>query len=152
MNEKIFHIGIKALILNKEGNILLLKANPAELRGNKQAHWDIPGGRIKHGDSPEQTLKNEILEELGVEEVEIENLFDASISNLKIPLETGEEVGLALFTYICNKLPENAEIKLSTEHTEYKWADIAEAKKLLAVKFNAKFIEKLDSLKTISSQ
>lgn len=34
-NEQLFHIGIKALITNNRGVILLLKVNPAVLKGNQ---------------------------------------------------------------------------------------------------------------------
>ncbi len=144
MNEQKFHVGIKALIANEKNQVLLLKANPAELRGNASAHWDIPGGRIKNGENPEQTLRKEVKEELGIDDIEVLKLFDASISNLKIPLEN-ETVGLVLFTYLC-KLEGAREFTLSSEHTEFKWADTEEAKKLLSVKFSREFIEKLNTM------
>jgi hypothetical protein len=47
--------------------------------------------------------------------------------------------------YLC-KLNAKKEFVLSPEHTEYKWASVKEAKKLLSVKFSKTFIEKLDEL------
>lgn len=146
MKEQLFHVGIKALIMNSKKEILILKANPALLKGGGKAHWDIPGGRIKKGDSAETTLKKEVEEETGIKNIEIKKIFDASISNLRIPLNNGEEVGLVLFTHLC-KINSKTNIKLSEEHTEYKWASIEETKKLLSVKFAKSFIDKLDELK-----
>ncbi len=148
MNEQKFHIGIKALIRNAKNEVLVLKANPAELKGGTPVHWDLPGGRIEKGDSAFETLKKEVKEELGIDGnlVKVIGLFDASISNLKIPLEN-EVVGLALFTYLCNLSDEKAEFTLNAEHTELKWANIEEAKKLLSFKFSKEFIGKLDSLR-----
>jgi len=102
MNEQKFHVGTKALILNDENKILILKANSKELKGNCSAHWDLPGGRIKIGEIPEESLRKEVKEELGIEgkDVKIVRLFDASISNLKIPVGD-ESFGLVLFVYLC---------------------------------------------------
>lgn len=149
MNEKKIHVGIKALIQNAQGKILVLKVNPDELKSNKHgAYWDIPGGRIKEGDSVEKTLKKEIEEELGIDDsnLGVYEFFHGNVSNLEIPLEN-ETVGLVLLSYICKFRQEPKEIKLSFEHTEYKWVSVGEAKELLGVKFSKDFIEKLDKLK-----
>lgn len=44
MSEDIFHLGIKALIRNNDGKILLLQVNPQKLRGKQTDYWDLPGG------------------------------------------------------------------------------------------------------------
>lgn len=147
MNEQKFYVGTKALILNDENKILILKANPKELKGNCPAHWDLPGGRIKIRETPEESLRKEVKEELGIEgkEIKIVRLFDASISNLKIPVGD-ESFGLVLFTYFCKFKRKNVKFNLSFEHTEYKWVSIKEARKLLSFKFHRNFIENLDNL------
>jgi len=147
MDEQKFHVGIKALITNENKEVLILKANPAELKGGEHPHWDLPGGRIKEGDSVEETLAKEIEEELGIDghDVEIVRPFDVSISNLKIPVGK-ERFGLVLFLYLC-KLKTKKKFDLSFEHTEFKWASISEAKKLLDFKFSKSFVDKLGNLK-----
>lgn len=55
--EDIFHLGIKALLRNEEGRVLLLKVNPKKLRGEQRDYWDLPGGRIQKGDSVLDTLR-----------------------------------------------------------------------------------------------
>ncbi len=144
MNEQKFHVGVKALILNDKNEILILKANPEELKTRKIPHWDLPGGRIKGNDSIEETLLKEVEEELGTRKIKILDHFDTHVSNLTIPIEN-ETVSLLLIVYKC-KLLDN-KIKLSFEHLEYMWCNIDEAKELLKVKFANSFIEKLDSLK-----
>jgi 8-oxo-dGTP diphosphatase len=145
MNEQKFHVGIKALITNEKKEILILKANPKELVDEK-AHWDLPGGRIKEGDSFEETLRKEIKEELGIDgnKVEIVRQISGSISNIKIPVGN-EKFGLVLFVYIC-ALKGKHSFVLSQEHTEYKWASVEEAKKLLSVKFSQSFADELDKI------
>jgi len=146
MEERKFHVGIKALILNDKNELLVLKTNPAELKGGKPVHWDLPGGRIKEGDSVEATLRKEVEEELGVDgsELEIMRPFDAVLTEMEIPVGD-EKVGLVLFTYLCN-LPKK-DFRLSFEHVELRWAALEEAKKLLLFKFGKDFVDKLDSLK-----
>lgn len=142
MEERKFQVGIKALIQNNKNEILVVRANSEVLRKWEVEHWDLPGGRIKGNDSIEQTLKREVKEELGVD-VRISSLFDVSISRLKVP-SGREKSSLILITYLC-KLP-NTKIKLSDEHTEYRWAIVKEAKQLLSVKFPKSFIDKLSKL------
>ncbi|MBI1978981.1 MAG: NUDIX hydrolase [Candidatus Aenigmarchaeota archaeon] len=147
MTEQKFHVGAKALIMNDENEILILKTNAEGMKHSNPSHWDLPGGRIKEGDSLEGTLRKEIEEELGINNMEILGHFDTSISNLKIPLEN-ETVGLLLVVYKC-KLPNNiSDLKLSSEHLEYKWAYIEETKELLKLKFADSFIEKLSQFET----
>ncbi len=141
MKEQKFHVGVKALILNEKNEILLLKANPARFESDMVAHWDVPGGRIQENSGIEDTLKKELGEELGVDDVEILDLFDAVVSNFKIP-DGDEKVGLLLLIYQC-KLHKNEKFKLSFEHTEYKWADVGEARELLSFKFPKSFTDKL---------
>ena len=67
MNEDIFNLGIKAIIKNSEGKILLLRVNLDQLQvKDKGAYWDIPGGRIHKGSTVEETLKREVEEETGI--------------------------------------------------------------------------------------
>ncbi len=56
----------KALI-EKGGKILLAKGTGDEL-------WDLPGGRIHRGEKPDQALKREIKEEVGLD-ISVEGPF-----------------------------------------------------------------------------
>ena len=145
MKEKHFHVGIKGLVM-KDGKILVLKANPEELEGDSTVHWDLPGGRIKEGDDVRVTLHKEMEEELGLnpQDFEMGDEFHGSIGNMDIPTDKGN-VGLVLHVYLC-KLKTNKGFKLSSEHTEYKWASVEEAKELLSFKFSKSFVEKLNLL------
>ena len=76
MSEDIFHLGIKALIRNKHGEILLLHVDPAAVGGKE--YWDIPGGRVQRGHGVEETLRREIEEETGIRgriEAKVDRVF-----------------------------------------------------------------------------
>ena len=58
MDNKLFQISIKGLIF-KDKKVLLLR--------ERKGTWDLPGGRLQHGENFEQTLKRECEEEIGVQ-------------------------------------------------------------------------------------
>lgn len=138
--EDIFHLGVKALILNKAGKILVLRANLKTFSGPAPEHWDLPGGRLKKGDNIQSALKREVKEEIGVGEIKMLELIDASISKMRI---TGKNIGLILFTYLCS-ISNTDKIRLTDdEHTEFKWVTPKQAAKLLKVKFSDSLVEKV---------
>jgi 8-oxo-dGTP pyrophosphatase MutT (NUDIX family) len=54
-----YRLSLKALIYDEAGKLLLVK--------EKFDHWELPGGGPDHGETPEQALRREVMEELGVE-------------------------------------------------------------------------------------
>lgn len=147
MNEDIFHLGIKALIRDQGGKILVLQKNP--LRPGKRhnpPHWDLPGGRLKKGDDIAATLRKELKEELNINNLKILDLFDTSISTFRV-YENENNFGLILVTFLCHlKNPQNIKI-MDDEHSSYKWCLPKQAAKLLQVKFGKSFVEKIKDLK-----
>lgn len=142
MNEDCFHLGIKALIINKESKILLLKTNPKELKGyNGEPYWDIPGGRIHRSSTIEETLRREIEEETGITFIKSFKPFLMVLSPLRIPLDD-TDVGLILSVYIC-EVEGTERIKLSREHLEASWFTPKEASELLRFKYPKEFTEKI---------
>lgn len=142
MKEDIFHLGIKALIRNKKGQILLLNTNLKTFAGPIEPHWDLPGGRIHKGESIEQALLREVEEEIGVKNIKIIKFLDASISKIRI---TKKDYGLILFTYLC-KIG-SQQIKLTAdEHTEFRWCNPKQATKLLKIKFADSLVEAIKNL------
>ena len=144
--EDLFNLGIKALIQNANGQILLLKPNPAQFTSTSESsEWDLPGGRIHRASTIEKTLKREVKEETGIDNVEIKQLIGSTLVNRRIG--TGEaSVGLILFIYECT-VPNTPEINLSDEHLNFKWFSKEEAENHLSKIFPIHFIERLRSFK-----
>ena len=144
MNEDVFHLGIKALIRNDEGKALLLRVNAKELVGVAEAYWDIPGGRIKRGDTVEDTLRREVAEETGLAITACSPLAMVR-SNIRIPRGGAEDVGLILAVYECRVAAADV-ITLSSEHVAYEWVASGEAAARLAVKYPPEFTQKIVAL------
>ncbi len=124
---------------------MLLKADVANHRMNVEEYWDIPGGRIEHGDNELQTLAKELQEETGLELPDGCSLIDTVFSNHEIPLYEGGIAGLVLRIW---RVPfvGDATIRLSSEHTEYQWFAPKDAAIHLAHKYPQAFCEQIVKL------
>lgn len=138
MTEKLFHVGVKALLQRPDGTVLVMKTGPFK---TDEAHWDLAGGRIQEGQSEIETLRREIEEETGLNEFGEPQYFGSCISNIQIPL--GDiKVGLVLIAYIV-PVVQDTKIAISKEHSEVAWVTMEEAAKMLAYKYPPEFTELL---------
>lgn len=143
MTEDTFHLGIKALIKDQSGNILILMADPAHLIGQTQGHWDLPGGRLQVGEDPVMALKREVAEETGITNMKVVRHMNMDLSKMRIPHSADSaSTGLILSVYECT-IPADASIKISEEHTHYAWVAPAEARDKLSYKFSQQFCDSI---------
>ena len=63
--ECFYRISVKALILDDKKRFLLSK--------EKNGKWELPGGGLIFGEKPQDCLKREIKEEMGIEVISIED-------------------------------------------------------------------------------
>ena len=145
MNEDCFHLGIKAVIRNEQGKLLLLEINPDSLKDYVgPTYWDIPGGRVQLNDTVEETLKREVFEETGITDVRSVAPLAMILSNIRIT----PKVGLILWLYLCDT-PMTKNIRLSDEHLRAEWFTPAEAASLLRVKYPKKATDAIRALESI---
>jgi 8-oxo-dGTP diphosphatase len=110
--EKPYIVSVYAVLRNEKGEFLLLRRS--ENSHSNPGKWDLPGGKLIHGESLEEAVVREAWEETG------------------ISIVPGEIAGYATF-----ELPEKkviaviynggyviADVKLSHEHTEYIWSPL----------------------------
>lgn len=141
-NEKLFHVGVKGLIKNKNNQYLLLEADTTNHSKNTKAYWDIPGGRIERGADVFTTLQREIKEETGITELQNITFLTSVVSHHEIPISDTQKVGLILMIYTV-EIAEDTVIMLSPEHTTYEWVGAVKTAKRLADKYPREFTDKL---------
>lgn len=107
-----FPVSIKGVVAIA-GKFVLLK--------NERGEWELPGGRIEAGESPELCLVREIEEELGIQ-AGVACILDTWLFEV-LP---GKHVFIA--TYACTTKESTAEvIQISHEHKEVRLFTLEEA-------------------------
>jgi 8-oxo-dGTP pyrophosphatase MutT (NUDIX family) len=107
-------ISVKAVLVEDGRACLLL---------NERDQWELPGGRLERGESPEQCLLREVREEVGLDAV-IERLVDARAF---VPAP-GKEV--FVLVYRCRLAAPGVPV-LSGEHRQGGWFNVAEMESLV---------------------
>lgn len=105
-----FGIATKAIIKKDEKILVIFKSDTEEISPNE---IDIPGGRLKFGEELEEGLKREVKEEL-----------DITIKVIKLSRVWSlikDDLHLVGLTFLAEYI--DGDIKLSGEHTNFKWTD-----------------------------
>lgn len=137
--EDTFHLGVKALIRNSKGEILLLKINKDKLK-NFVGDYDLPGGRVHKNNTIEETLKRKVEEEIGIKEITNIKPFLTVLTKIRISQDS-DSVGLILDVYTCD-IPVDSEIKSPEEYKPI-WAIPDEASNLLTINFPTELTQKI---------
>lgn len=100
------HINVVAAVIVRDGRILATQRGYSAFKEG----WEFSGGKIEIGESPEEALKREILEELGVD-IEVHKLIDVVEYDYT-------EFHLGMMCYWCNL--KSGEVRL-LEHEAGRW-------------------------------
>lgn len=98
-----FPVSIKAVLFTTTGDVILLQ--------NDRQEWELPGGRLEPGESPERCLVREIDEELGLA-AEVGAILDSYL------FEVVPNKHVFIVTYRC-KCAGSAEPRVSPEHVAW---------------------------------
>ncbi len=109
-----FRVAVKSFIV-KDNKLLLIKRRKDDI--HKPEDWDIPGGRLGIGENPLEGLKRETKEEINID---IKILLPFHVQHFV--RDDGQKITMIIF--LCRPL--GGGIKLSKEHTDYKWFDVSQ--------------------------
>jgi 8-oxo-dGTP diphosphatase len=122
-------VGVGAVIFNSDGKIFLSKRG-REAR-NESGKWEFPGGAVEFGETLEQALVREVMEEFGFT-IEVQALLDV-VSHI-IPREKQHWISPTYLCRITSGTPCIKEPNKCDEIGWYNFAEIPEARLTIASK------------------
>lgn len=115
-----FQLAVKALFIDENKKLLLLE---------RPTHWDLPGGRLKMGETLYDALKREVNEEVGL--AGIEKIEPYTTVHSKVNIQVGNRQANLLFSvFLCEVALPFLPI-LSSEHKNFGWFNLNEAESKL---------------------
>lgn len=108
-----FPVSVKGIVVRDDAVVVVR---------NRRDEWELPGGKLDPGESPEQCVAREIEEELGLD-VEPDAIVDSWVYTIA----PGTEV--LVLTYGCTERSARPAV-LSHEHTRLEWVALDEVAKL----------------------
>ncbi len=112
---------VSAIIRNDKGEVLLTKRGIEPFKGC----WDLPGGFIDNGESPEEAIYRELEEELGIKKmnkIEMCDMFNVDYVN-----EGREDERIQVLTIVFEISIDESEISGANDDVEeYKFFNIKE--------------------------
>ncbi len=122
-----FMVAAGAVIeLNDTGKILLVQRSPT--LDWHPSEWEITYGRIDQFEDVPTGLRREVFEELGIREITIHEVLRVWHIFRGSPKAENELIGI---TYHCRTSQED--VKVSAEHSQYRWVPAEEAAKLVSI-------------------
>lgn len=107
----------KVFVLNQDGLILVMRRSASD--NHRPLTWDLPGGGVEFGESPNDSVVREAYEEAGLS-INSPTIFFVGSKN--------EEKYVVELLYYTDY--DGSEIKLGAEHDETKWVTKDEFLKL----------------------
>lgn len=125
-------IDVVAAVIVKDNKFLITRRAP---KLKLEGLWEFPGGKVEPGETPEEALKRELVEELEIE-TEIGDYIETSIYEYP-------NITVKLMAYFATVI--SGEIKL-TVHDKAEWIDISEVENYEFPPADIPFIEKLKEI------
>jgi ADP-ribose pyrophosphatase YjhB (NUDIX family) len=95
--EDCFHLGVKALVINQDKELLLLERH----HPSKGMYWDLPGGRLQRGESQLEALSREIKEETGMDNISGAHPFMMVLTDIRIPNQGSDLAHPSYPVFLC---------------------------------------------------
>ena len=115
MDELVLRVAAKAVIVNGQGEVLILREASTYVEGTHHGRYDCPGGRLELGERYEDGLRREVREEAGLD---IEPLYPIYQGEWRPIINGVPHQIIGLFT-VCRAT--SCEVTLSHEHDDFQW-------------------------------
>lgn len=109
-------VAIKAYILNKQGELLVVKRSDTD--SILPGYWELPGGGLEDREKPTEALRREVKEETGLDVVVQYPVHAASL----LLENTQQKQALDIF-FLCTNKTANQHVSISPEHSGYRWVN-----------------------------
>ena len=108
-----FHITVKAIVIYHQKILILKRVRPSS---DGLGYWELPGGGLEYGETPHQALIRELKEETNLDIKILKPVY--TFTAIRSDYQT---VGIGFLS-----VPTNDHVKISNEHTDYKFVSIDE--------------------------
>jgi 8-oxo-dGTP diphosphatase len=106
-NDSLNHVHVACAIIERNDTILAAQRSESM---NLPFKWEFPGGKIRAGESPEECLKRELIEEMAIH---------VTVNNQLVPMtHRYQKFTVTLYPFICTII--SGEITLN-EHAAIAW-------------------------------
>jgi len=128
------------VIYRKENDktLFLLLKYPSEDR--ETDYWGLPKGHIEEGEEVKEAALRELFEETSIEESEIKITPGFREVNKYYFKHEGETIFKIVIYFLAESKRET--IKISQEHSDFRWVDFKEAMKLMPFENTRKIVKK----------
>ena len=109
----------KALLVNADGKVLILREATTYEEGTNHGIYGLPGGRLEPEEDFDDGLRREVKEEIGITDFEILHIVHQAEWS---PIIKGNQCHIVGKFVVCRLLGD-ADITLSSEHDEATWID-----------------------------
>jgi 8-oxo-dGTP diphosphatase len=117
--DKMF-VANKALLINEEGKILLIRDSGSGDHKALGGLWDVPGGRMEARELPLEGLIREVAEEASID-IRPFPTRPVHVDKWGVNKDIENQPIIGIFWLVSIG---NAQVTLSSEHSEYVWADL----------------------------
>ncbi|MDB5185647.1 MAG: 7,8-dihydro-8-oxoguanine triphosphatase [Candidatus Saccharibacteria bacterium] len=117
MSEPVLRVAAKAVIVNDDGKVLIVREAATYDEGTQIGRYGLPGGRLNPGERYEDGLHREVEEETGLT---VEPQYPLYVGEWHPDIKGIPHQIIAIFM-VCKA--KTTEVHLSSEHDEYLWID-----------------------------
>jgi 8-oxo-dGTP diphosphatase len=111
----------RAIVQNQQGQILLVQR--ADGDNWDPGKWEFPGGKLDQGQDISSALEREVFEETGLVVLPSSRIVYCESKLITV----GKYEGLAYVILIGTATSQTTDVKLSSEHQDFKWVTVAGA-------------------------